>query len=176
MEEFISRMGRSLFTIIMYNGHSVTDLPTEGIKNSITYKFVFRCRNNKEEAERLLEYIGLEITPENMAIIQNLRSGQSLFKDMYNRVGVLQFDAVFQDIIDVFSTTPKEEEDLEKIAIDTGDRDIEISEEEVMVLSGDDYEGRAEESYTEESVYDVDSEIALDIAFSEDDIFQKEQL
>ena len=111
-----------------------------------------------------------------MAIIQNLRSGQSLFKDMYNRVGVLQFDAVFQDIIDVFSTTPKEEEDLEKIAIDTGDRDIEISEEEVMVLSGDDYEGRAEESYTEESVYDVDSEIALDIAFSEDDIFQKEQL
>ena len=30
---------------------------------------------------------------------------------MYNRVGVLQFDAVFQDIIDVFSTTPKEDEE-----------------------------------------------------------------
>lgn len=111
MEEFISRMGRSLFTIIMYNGHSVTDLPSQGIKNSITYKFVFRCRNNEEEAARLLEYIGLEVTPENMSIIQNLGSGQCLFKDLYNRVGVLQFDVVFQDLIDVFSTTPSEDDE-----------------------------------------------------------------
>ena len=79
MEEFISRMGRSLFTIIMYNGHSVTDLPTEGIKNSITYKFVFRCRNNKEEAGGPLEYLGGKIT-ENMGIIQNLHSGSACSK------------------------------------------------------------------------------------------------
>lgn len=109
MEEFISRMGRSLFTVIMYNGHSVTDLPTQGIRNSITYKFVFRCRNDSEEAERLLEYVGLEVTAENMAIIRNLGAGECIFKDMYNRIGVLQFDAVFQDLIDVFSTTPTED-------------------------------------------------------------------
>ena len=89
MEEFISRMGRSLYTCIIYNGHSTKDLPTEGIRNSITYKFVFRSSNNLEEAKRLLEYLGLEITPENMAVIQTLGSGQCLFKDLYNRVGVL---------------------------------------------------------------------------------------
>ena len=184
MEEFISRMGRSLFTIIMYNGHSVTDLPTEGIKNSITYKFVFRCRNNKEEAERLLEYIGLEITPENMAIIQNLRSGQCLFKDMYNRVGVLQFDAVFQDIIDVFSTTPKEdeednyaEEELEE-AIKADDE-----EQEEVYLPEINYEEDTEDPYTQDlyvedagGYVDDNDDFSLDIAFSEEDIFQKEQL
>lgn len=96
MEEFISRMGRSLYTCIIYNGHSTKDLPTEGIKNSITYKFVFRSRNNREEAARLLDYLGLEVTPENMLVIQNLGAGQCLFKDLYNRVGVLQFDPVFR--------------------------------------------------------------------------------
>lgn len=110
MEEFISRMGRSLFTVIMYNGHSVTDLPTEGIKNSISHKFVFRSKNNEEEAARLLEYIGLEVTAENMSIIQGLGTGECFFKDLYNRVGVLKFDVVFQDLIDVFSTTPTEDE------------------------------------------------------------------
>ncbi|MCC2821001.1 ATP-binding protein [Lachnoclostridium pacaense] len=108
MEEFISRMGRSLYTCIIYNGHSTKDLPTEGIRNSITYKFVFRSRNNEKESERLLEYLGLEVTPENMSVIQNLGAGQCLFKDLYGRVGVLQFDPVFQDLFDVFSTTPTE--------------------------------------------------------------------
>jgi hypothetical protein len=108
MEEYISRMGRSLFTSIIYNGHSVMDLPTEGIKTSITYKFVFRCANNDKEAVRLLDYIGLEATSENLLKIKNLKSGECFFKDVYGRVGVLEFDAVFQDLIDVFSTTPKE--------------------------------------------------------------------
>lgn len=108
MEEFISRMGRSLFTAIIYNGHTVSDLPTEGIKSSITYKFVFRCSNNDKEAVRLLEYIGLEPTLENLSKIKNFKSGECFFKDMYGRVGVLEFDAVFQDLIDVFKTTPKE--------------------------------------------------------------------
>ena len=184
MEEFISRMGRSLYTCIIYNGHSTKDLPTEGIKNSITYKFVFRCRNNKEEAERLLEYIGLEITPENMAIIQNLHSGQCLFKDMYNRVGVLQFDAVFQDIIDVFSTTPKEdeednyaEEELEE-AIKADDE-----EQEEVYLPEINYEEDTEDPYTQDlyvedagGYVDDNDDFSLDIAFSEEDIFQKEQL
>lgn len=124
MEEFISRMGRSLFTCIIYNGHSTKDLPTEGIKNSITYKFVFRSRNNIEEAKRLLEYIGLEITPENLSVIQNLGAGQCLFKDLYNRVGVLQFDPVFQDLYDTFSTTPSENEDSK------GEKNSEIEEAE----------------------------------------------
>lgn len=170
MEEFISRMGRSLFTIIMYNGHSVTDLPTQGIRNSITYKFVFRCRNNDEEAERLLEYIGLETTPENMSIIQNLRSGQCLFKDLYNRVGVLQFDAVFQDVIDVFSTTPTEEEESaeerEAEFLETEEAEYpEMEEEEAQYLE-----------IEEEARQDETDEMELDFTFSEEDLFSEEDI
>jgi hypothetical protein len=124
MEEFISRMGRSLFTSIIYNGHTVTDLPTEGIKSSITYKFVFRCANNDEEAVRLLEYIGLEPTPENLSKIKNFKSGECFFKDMYGRVGVLEFDAVFQDLIDVFDTTPKEGETEETQAYEEIEQEV----------------------------------------------------
>lgn len=167
MEEFISRMGRSLFTIIMYNGHSVTDLPTQGIKNSITYKFVFRCRNNEEEAARLLEYIGLEVTPENMSIIQNLGSGQCLFKDIYNRVGVLQFDAVFQDLIDVFSTTPSEDDGL---AVEEPDIEEDIDSNQFSEFSD------LQEPEEEEDLLEEDQDMELDFSFDNDTIFEREEL
>lgn len=196
MEEFISRMGRSLFTIIMYNGHSVTDLPTEGIKNSITYKFVFRCRNNEEEAARLLEYIGLEVTPENMSIIQNLKTGQCLFKDLYNRVGILNFDVVFQDLIEVFSTTPKENED-QTTKIETGPEEfqeeeleegeleemeqehVEIKEEENLVVNMELEEEVTYESQAEpEEEVDTFNYLDLDLNFSFDQssVFEREEV
>lgn len=191
MEEFISRMGRSLFTCIIYNGHSTKDLPTEGIKNSITYKFVFRSSNNREEAERLLAYIGLEVTPENMSVIQNLGAGQCLFKDLYNRVGVLQFDPVFQDLFDVFSTTPTEDTPAETMPADTEMEEIEANEEEhrteeEIVFEEETYSESDLEKYQEEYPEEYfeetpellsqnDLNLSLDFDFSED-LFKKEVL
>lgn len=191
MEEFISRMGRSLFTCIIYNGHSTKDLPTEGIKNSITYKFVFRSSNNREEAERLLAYIGLEVTPENMSVIQNLGAGQCLFKDLYNRVGVLQFDPVFQDLFDVFSTTPTEDTPAETMPADTEMEEIEANEEEhrteeEIVFEEETYSESDLEEYQEEYPEEYfeetpellsqnDLNLSLDFDFSED-LFKKEVL
>lgn len=103
--DFLSRMGRSLFTGIIFNGHSVLDIPTEGIKNTISYKFCFQTTNDNE-AIRMCEYLGLESTEENKEIIKNLGNGQCLFQDLDQHIGILDFDAVFQDFIDVFSTTP----------------------------------------------------------------------
>lgn len=163
MEEFISRMGRSLFTSIIYNGHSVKDLPTEGIKNSITYKFVFRCANNDEEAVRLLDYIGLEATTENLSKIKNLRSGECFFKDLYGRVGVLEFDAVFQDLIDVFSTTPKEgEQKEEERKSEEGIGKTEKDEEAMEELEQDTEEERKEVQsleIDEEKEFDEEKEL-----------------
>lgn len=167
MEEFISRMGRSLYTCIIYNGHSTKDLPTEGIRNSITYKFVFRSSNNLEEAKRLLEYLGLEITPENMAVIQTLGSGQCLFKDLYNRVGVLTFDPVFQDLDDVFSTTPKEApEEPQQLDNKMKNQETERLEPET--------DGSEEESWLPEEQPEFLE--TMDFEFSEDDLFEKEIL
>lgn len=105
--DYFSRMGRSLFASLVLNGHSVLDLPSEAIKNTITYKFCFRT-DNLAEIERMLKYLNLEITKENIAMIRNLGNAQCLFQDLNRRVGILKFDAVFQDLIDVFSTTPEQ--------------------------------------------------------------------
>ncbi len=103
---YLTRMSRSLYCGCIFNGHSVLDIPTEGVKNTITYKFCFNTQNTKE-AERMLEYVGLDITENNILMIKNLRNAECLFKDAYGRIGILKFDAVFSDIIELFSTTPK---------------------------------------------------------------------
>lgn len=118
--DFLTRMGRSLYTGCIFNGHSVLDLPTEGIKNTISYKFCFRT-NSDDEAARMCEYMGIEASERNKGIIKNLRNGECLFCDLDRRVGTLKFDAVFQDIIDIFSTTPKTEETEENISVPNWD-------------------------------------------------------
>lgn len=104
--DFLSRMGRSLFTGCMFNGHSVLDIPSEEIKNTISYKFCFHT-DSHEEAKRMIQYMNMDVTEENINLIMSLENRQCLFQDLDKRVGVLTFDAVFQDLIDVFSTTPK---------------------------------------------------------------------
>ncbi|WP_101698698.1 ATP-binding protein [Clostridium minihomine] len=106
-----ARMSRSLYTSIILNGHSVTDLPNEGIRNSITYKFCFKT-DNTAEAERMLDFLKMEKTPSNIQLLNSLGNAQCLFQDLNGRVGILQFDAVFQDLIDVFSTTPVDAKNL----------------------------------------------------------------
>lgn len=108
--EFLTRMGRSLYTGCIFNGHSVLDLPTEGIKNTISYKFCFQTTNDAE-ASRMCEYMGMEATMANMETFKTLGNGECLFQDLDGHVGILHFDAVFQDLIDVFSTTPKTKRD-----------------------------------------------------------------
>ena len=132
MYDYLTRMGRSLYTGCIFNGHSVLDLPTEAIKNTITYKFCF-CTTNENEAVRMCEYLGLEPNAQNKAAIMNMGNGECMFQDLDKHVGILRFDAVFQDIIDVFSMTPKartdetendvlEEERTEKESGGAGDR------------------------------------------------------
>lgn len=115
--DYLTRMGRSLYSGCIFNSHSVLDIPTEGIKNTLSYKFCFQTTNSNE-ADRMIEFLGLENTPELHQILKNLGNGECLFQDLDGHVGILQFDAVFQDIIDVFSTTPKTEVDKEEQRIE----------------------------------------------------------
>lgn len=103
---YLSRMGRSLYLVPIYNGHSVLDLPDESFRNTITYKFFFHT-SETEEAKRMLEMAGIEESDTNIARIKALKNRQCLFQDMEGRVDVLTFDAIFKDIIEVLSTTPK---------------------------------------------------------------------
>ena len=102
---YISRMSRSLYCSLILNGHSVNDLPTEELKNTITYKFCFHTNSN-DEALRMLDYLKLEKTKDNIDILLELENGQCLFQDRNGRTGILTFDAVFSDLVEVFKTTP----------------------------------------------------------------------
>lgn len=104
--DFLARMGRSLFTGCIFNGHSVLDIPSEAVKNAISYKFCFHT-DNIDEAKRMLEYLDMDVTEENIELITHLENRQCLFQDLDKRVDILTFDAVFEDIIEVFKTTPK---------------------------------------------------------------------
>lgn len=130
--DFLTRMGRSLYTGVILNGHSVLDLPTEGIRNTISYKFCFHT-DNYEEAGRMCDYIGIANTAENRDAFMSLKNAQCMFRDLDGHVGRLQFDAVFEDIIQAFSTTPVsysvDEEEKDKAA----ERDVEFIGEEYEI-------------------------------------------
>lgn len=114
--DFLSRMGRSLFAGCIFIGHSVSDIPGDGIKNAITYRFCFRA-TDLSEIKRVLEFLDLEETDENIEEIKNLKNGECLFRDLEGRVGKLKFDAVYEHIIKTFKTTPttKKDEDTESL-------------------------------------------------------------
>lgn len=111
--EFLARMGRSLYTGCVFNGHSVLDIASEGIKETITYAFFFHS-DNTEECKRMLEFLNMDITAENIQRIKGLENRECLFKDAYGRVGKVKFDCVFEELISVFTTTPKEKSLVEK--------------------------------------------------------------
>ncbi|MCL1832425.1 MAG: ATP-binding protein, partial [Oscillospiraceae bacterium] len=112
---YVARMSRSLYASLILNGHSVTDLPNEGIRNTITYKFCFKT-GSIDEAKRMLDFLKMECTKNNIDMIMGLGNGECLFQDLAGRVGKLQFDAVFADIIDIFSTTPVDTSELQPTA------------------------------------------------------------
>jgi len=152
--DFLSRMGRSLFTGIIFNGHSVLDIPTEGIKNTISYKFCFQTTNDSE-AVRMCNYLGLEPTDDNKDVIKGLGNGQCLFQDLDGHVGVLDFDAVFQDIINVFSTTPTtDEQEFNKL--NRTDEEIISTEVSDAVIDNHD------DAFDEAGDIDIEYEFSLD--------------
>lgn len=110
---FLVRMGRSLFTSTIFNGHSVEDVPEE-IRNGITYRFCFQT-TDEEEAKRMLKFLGLEVTKSNIRKIQNLRNGECMMRDEDRNIEDLRFDAVFSDFVDLFNTTPKKKGALKEV-------------------------------------------------------------
>jgi hypothetical protein len=109
--ERLARTGRSLNTSCIFIGHSSKDLLSEGIRNSIRYKFVFNVVN-REEAIRTLEFLNMDITEENIALLSSdergLGNGECIFSDVEGRIGILKFDAVDPNLIEAFKTTPPE--------------------------------------------------------------------
>ena len=107
--EDLARTGRAYNTSTIFIGHSATDIPTEGIRNAITYKFCFNV-GNRQEAEESLKFLDMEQSEENIRLLMTesgLENGECVFADAYGRKGRLVFDAVFDHLMDAFRTTPE---------------------------------------------------------------------
>lgn len=105
MMNAMARMGRSLNAGCIFIGHSINDLRGDGIKNAITYKFCFKT-TEIHEIKRVLSFLDLEETDENIKAVSNLGNGECLFQDLEGRVGRLKFDAIYSHLISAFNTTP----------------------------------------------------------------------
>lgn len=111
--DFLARQGRSLNCGCIFNGHSVLDIPSEEIKNTLTYKLFFKTENVKE-AERMLDFMKIEKSQENIDMILKLENRQAIFQDLDGRVEKITFDAIFDIFIDTFNTKPKDTINLDE--------------------------------------------------------------
>lgn len=102
----IARMGRSLFTIPIFIGHSVSDVDEPGIREALTYMFVFRMSSELEAVEAL-RILGLEETGANVSLVQNLGNGQCLFKDINQRVQQINIELLYNNLKKAFETNPE---------------------------------------------------------------------
>ncbi|BFH18146.1 ATPase [Paenibacillus dendritiformis] len=99
------RAGRAMNASVFFVTQNPADLDSEKLKNNIGMKFVFGCTDT-DEIKNALKFLGLQDTKENRDVIAGLESGQCLMKDIYGRVGLLEFDAIFEDLIEAFDTRP----------------------------------------------------------------------
>jgi hypothetical protein len=107
--EILARTGRALNTSTIFIGHSVTDIPTEGIRNAITYKFCFNV-GNRDEAEESLKFLDMERSEDNIRLLTTetgLENGECILADAYGRKGRVVFDPVFSHLERAFRTTPE---------------------------------------------------------------------
>jgi hypothetical protein len=100
----LRRVGRSFKNQLLLVSQSVSDATNEDDIGNFGLCFAF-----DEPAERpaILAHMGLEPTKENLDLLADLKKGQCLFKDMYNRVGVLSVDCLFPEWALAFKTSNK---------------------------------------------------------------------
>lgn len=111
--DFLTRQSRSLNVGCIFNGHSVLDIPSEEIKNTINFNFFFHT-DNEDEAKRMLRELKLEETKENIKMLLKLKNGETVFKDLDGRIAKIKIDAIFDIFINTFNTKPKDTLIMEK--------------------------------------------------------------
>ena len=105
--EFLARQGRSLNVGCIFNGHSVLDVPSEELKNTLSYKLFFHT-DNEDEAKRMLKFMEMEESNENIKMLTTLKNREAIFQDLDGRVSKIIFDGIFDIFIDTFKTTPED--------------------------------------------------------------------
>lgn len=104
-----ARKGRSYNTALFFIGQSVSDVPNEGVAEAITYKFAFKVKTT-DEAKRVLAWLGLEESEDNIEALKRLPNGCCFFRDLDGNVDRLHFDVgVAGHLLEAFESNPTAE-------------------------------------------------------------------
>ena len=98
------RLGRSMNATILLATQRLTDL---GDLSELVGVFFLFGQDSIPEAERALRRVGLDPDDANLrALLLEARQGLCVMRDLDGRVGVVQFDLVFPDVLAAFDNTP----------------------------------------------------------------------
>lgn len=101
------RLGRSSNATVLLASQRLADL---GDLSELVGTYFLFGQESDGEAARALELIGLD--PESASLragLKEYRQGRCLMRDLDGRVGELQFDLVFPELLESLDTTPKRE-------------------------------------------------------------------
>lgn len=103
--EEILRQGRTLNTCIHLIDQNATGYSSE-TRNLIGLKFVYRTLD-EDLAKSALDFLDLEHTPENIELVKNMPKRHVLMKDMEDRVGLVEINVFYADVLEAFNTRPE---------------------------------------------------------------------
>ncbi|WP_221568966.1 ATP-binding protein [Alkalihalobacillus sp. TS-13] len=101
------RTGRSLKTDIVLVTQAYDDFNVDTTKEQIGIKFAFRPKSD-DAIKPILNFFDMEINPDNIEIVSNLKSGMCLFQDHLGRNQAIAIDILFDEWFEAFKTTQKE--------------------------------------------------------------------
>ena len=111
--DFIVRMGRYYNTTLIKGSQNASDHGQDVANMGMKFSFALR---KTEECEKMLDYLNLPKTYENIEILKRLDRGEALFQDIYGRSAVIRINPVFEELLNAFdsSTSSKEERGRER--------------------------------------------------------------
>lgn len=104
--ERLARTGRSRNTAVVLVTQSAADLLDETVTNNVSARFAFRS-THPEEVEAVLGLLGVDPSPEHVATLRGLGTGECLLADVDGRVGSVQVDLVLPELRAALDTTPR---------------------------------------------------------------------
>jgi len=100
------RLGRAFNTTVILATQRLEDL---GDLSDLVGTYLIFGQESDEEVRRALELLGLDPRdPALVARVRSYRQGLCLMRDLDSRVGELQVDPCFEELLDAFATTPDE--------------------------------------------------------------------
>ena len=97
------RLGRAFNATLLLGTHRIGDLGD--LSDLFGVVFVFG-QDSDDAARAALRFIGLDPTRELIALVRELRAGRCLMRDLGGRVGEVQIDLVYPQLLQAFQTTP----------------------------------------------------------------------